>query len=471
MSRNLPDGFRAVLDDAIGSAEAARLALALGESEPSLSARANPLKGAAPLAGADTVPWHTGGFYLPERPLFAADPAWHAGAYYVQDASSMAVGTLAAYLRARHFGSRDDLRYLDACAAPGGKTIGAIEALGKDAYVVANEADPRRAAILAENLAKHGAPGVAVTVGPAERFSALPSAFDIIAADAPCSGEGMMRKEPVAVEQWSPTLIESCAAMQRSIVESLWKALKPGGFFIYSTCTFNRREDEDVARHMAEQLGAEPVALPMELFPGALPGDGAHCCRFLPGRVRGEGLFMALLRKPDGEACSKKASKKRGTNAQRPMPSLAEFAKDHIDSAERFCVAGDSLVPRAHAEFAASLGAAVRPLSIGLRPAELKGRSLAPTHMLAMSSVLAAGSFPSAELDYASALAYLRGESLPDVPDGLPQGYFTPLWHGIPLGFAKNIGRRANNLYPDPLRLRLGADKLPASVPAPIVDL
>ena len=417
------------------------------------------------------MPWHTGGFYLPERPLFAADPAWHAGAYYVQDASSMAVGTLAAYLRARHFGSRDDLRYLDACAAPGGKTIGAIEALGKDAYVVANEADPRRAAILAENLAKHGAPGVAVTVGPAERFSALPSAFDIIAADAPCSGEGMMRKEPVAVEQWSPTLIESCAAMQRSIVESLWKALKPGGFFIYSTCTFNRREDEDVARHMAEQLGAEPVALPMELFPGALPGDGAHCCRFLPGRVRGEGLFMALLRKPDGEACSKKASKKRGTNAQRPMPSLAEFAKDHIDSAERFCVAGDSLVPRAHAEFAASLAAAVRPLSIGLRPAELKGRSLAPTHMLAMSSVLAAGSFPSAELDYASALAYLRGESLPDVPDGLPQGYFTPLWHGIPLGFAKNIGRRANNLYPDPLRLRLGADKLPASVPAPIVDL
>ena len=113
----------------------------------------------------------------------------------------------------------------------------------------------------------------------------------------------------------------------------------------------------------------------------------------------------------------------------------------------------------------------MRPLSIGLRPAELKGRSLAPTHMLAMSSVLAAGSFPSAELDYASALAYLRGESLPDVPDGLPQGYFTPLWHGIPLGFAKNIGRRANNLYPDPLRLRLGADKLPASVPAPIVDL
>lgn len=471
MSRNLPDGFRAVLDDAIGSAEAARLVLALGESEPSLSARANPLKGAAPLAGADTVPWHTDGFYLPERPLFAADPAWHAGAYYVQDASSMAVGTLAAYLRARHFDSRDDLRYLDACAAPGGKTIGAIEALGKEAYVVANEADPRRAAILAENLAKHGAPGVAVTVGPAERFSALPSAFDIIAADAPCSGEGMMRKEPVAVEQWSPTLIESCAAMQRSIVESLWKALKPGGFFIYSTCTFNRREDEDVARHMAEQLGAEPVALPMELFPGALPGEDAHCCRFLPGRVRGEGLFMALLRKPDEEACSKKTSKKRGSNAQRPMPSLAEFAKDHIDSAERFSVAGDSLVPRAHAEFAASLAAAVRPLSIGLRPAELKGRSLAPTHMLAMSSVLATGSFPSAELDYASALAYLRGESLPDMPDGLPQGYFTPLWHGIPLGFAKNIGRRANNLYPDPLRLRLGADKLPASAPAPIVDL
>lgn len=155
MSRNLPDGFRAVLDDAIGSAEAARLVLALGESEPSLSARANPLKGAAPLAGADTVPWHTGGFYLPERPLFAADPAWHAGAYYVQDASSMAVGTLAAYLRAKYFDSRGDLRYLDACAAPGGKTIGAIEALGKDAYVVANEADPRRAAILAENLAKH----------------------------------------------------------------------------------------------------------------------------------------------------------------------------------------------------------------------------------------------------------------------------------------------------------------------------
>lgn len=461
-----------MLDDAIGAAEASALVEALSESEPVLSVRANTLKGVRPPAGADSVAWCAGGFYLPERPLFAADPAWHMGAYYVQDASSMAVGALAAYLREHYFDGRSDLRYLDACAAPGGKTIGALEALGNGAFVVANEADPRRAAILAENLAKHGSAGVAVTVGPAERFGALAGAFDIVAADAPCSGEGMMRKEPVAVEQWSEALVESCAAMQRSITGSLWKALRPGGFFIYSTCTFNRREDEDIARYLIDSFGAEPVALPAGMFPGALPGEGDYCCRFLPGRVRGEGLFLALLHKPDDDGSAPaKASKKRAAAPQRPMPGLAEFVRSHIAGADDFRIAGDCLVPAAHAGFAESLPAVARVLGIGLKPAEPKGRVLAPTHALAMSAVLAPGSFAQAGCDYAAATAYLRGESLADIPEGLPQGYFTPSWHGRPLGFAKNVGRRANNLYPDALRLRLGADKMPAAGPTPIVDL
>ena len=175
------------------------------QSEPSVSVRYNRRK-CGDLPQADVVPWCDRGRYLDERPAFTLDPRMHQGVYYVQDASSMAVGAVAGYLAGRLPQDRP-IVYLDACAAPGGKTTGAVDALPPSAIVFANEFDYRRASILVENVAKWGSARTVVTRGDTGRYSALKQCFDIVAVDAPCSGEGMIRKEATAASQWSPALV------------------------------------------------------------------------------------------------------------------------------------------------------------------------------------------------------------------------------------------------------------------------
>lgn len=459
----LPEEFEKMVR-AYGDTYAATLLDALA-TESSVSVRANTLKGAAPLPADGPVPWCPTGVYLAERPLFAADAAWHQGLYYVQDASSMVYTTVVADIVARFFNG-DAVRYLDACAAPGGKTIAALEALPHDSFVVANELDRRRANILYENITKYGAPNVAVTRGDASALGRLHSVFDIIVVDAPCSGEGMMRKEEEAVRQWSPALIESCAATQREILASLWSALKPGGVLIYSTCTFNRSENEDNVAFIAGELGGESIDLNLDRFNGVLKGfdTALHSYRFTPGHIRGEGLFIAALRKP-GDASDTPAPRtardKKHGKEQRAPRAAGDFAHAHvanaadyveIDTAER-----TELVPRRHQQFVADVVKATGALRAGIPLCTVKGRDTVPCHELAVSAALVPGSFPEWEVDYPAAMAYLRGESLADVPDTLPKGTVLLLHNGRPLGFAKNIGRRANNLYPDAFRLRLDA--------------
>ena len=455
MDRTLPPGFESQMLS-YGWPHAQTLLTALRSTAPSLAVRANPAKGARPARGADLVPWESLGCYLAERPLFAADPAWHQGRYYVQDASSMALGHAVRTVVERYFPDRADLRYLDACAAPGGKTIAAIDALPAGSYVVANEADRHRANILAENIAKHGAPAVAVTRGGAERFARLPETFDIIAADVPCSGEGMMRKDDEAVTQWSPALVADCAALQLSIVRELWRALKPGGVLIYSTCTFNRSENEDNIARIATEFGAESIPLGLDTFPGVLTGIDTpmHCSRFTPGFVRGEGLFIAALRKP-GEFTAKSRPAK---GDKRKKDDADAFAAKYLTDSHKYTLFNRlaiEAVPTAHAEVARSIADKLDALRIGLPIATLKGRELVPTHQLALSTALLPGSLPTFNLTYPEAIAYLRGEALAQVPDDLPRGYALPCFGALPLGLVKNIGRRANNLYPDILRLRL----------------
>ncbi len=162
--------------------------------------------------------------------------------------------------------------------------------------MVANEYDYRRAEILRENVMKWGYPHVAVSRGDTALISRLRDTFHIIAADVPCSGEGMMRKDPKAAAQWSEALVRQCVERQREILDNLWEALRPGGYLIYSTCTFNTAENEQQLAWLTERYGAEPVELPLHLFPGAVkPGS---MLRFLPGRVRGEGLAIGVVRKP-----------------------------------------------------------------------------------------------------------------------------------------------------------------------------
>ncbi len=449
--------------ESFGADYAAPLLSALA-TPAQVSVRANALKGYAPPAGADLVPWWPQGFYLDERPLFAADPAWHQGLYYVQEASSM-IYTEAVRRVAALVASGEPLRYLDACAAPGGKTISALAALSPDDFVVANELDRHRANILYENIARYGATNVGLSRGDALRYSKLKEAFDIIAVDAPCSGEGMMRKEPEAVAQWSPSLIASCAAVQREILAGLWRALKPGGVLIYSTCTFNRSENEENIDRLIAETGATSLDLGLDTFTGVRRGIGtdSFCYRLSPGHVRGEGIFIAAVRKP-GEC-------RRADGKDRKTAPCSAFAKAHVAASDELtevmCADRLEVRPRAHARFIASLEPAVSLMRGGLPVAITKGRDMVPVHDLALSAALIPGSFPLLELDYAAALDFLRGESMSDIPSDLPRGFFTPAYAGVPLGFAKNIGRRANNLMPDALRLRL--DPRGLSQPEPLV--
>ncbi|MDR0422823.1 MAG: RsmB/NOP family class I SAM-dependent RNA methyltransferase, partial [Proteiniphilum sp.] len=254
----------------------------------------NPMRLSTPL---QPVPWSRWGYWLEERPAFTFDPLFHAGYYYVQEASSMFVEHLVRGLTVA------PSVCLDLCAAPGGKSVSLLSALPAGSLLVCNDPVLRRAHVLAETLTKFGHPGVMVTHSAARDFAAFPHLFDLVLADAPCSGEGMFRREAAAVEEWSTRNVEMCAARQREILRDVWPALKPGGVLIYSTCTYNRLENEDNALRMANELGAEFVRVETGDDWGISPSfdDRVSAWRFFPHRTRGEGLFVTVLRKAEAE--------------------------------------------------------------------------------------------------------------------------------------------------------------------------
>lgn len=416
-------------------------------AEPEVSVRLNPAKTSAVLT--DPVPWAPGGYYLPDRPVFTFDPALHQGLYYVQDASSM--GAAAAVARAAALiGTAAPLRFLDACAAPGGKTIGAASALPEGTFIVANEYTRARVPILVENIAKWGTFPAVVTSSDASSISDLDGFFDIIAADVPCSGEGMMRKDAEARRQWSPSLVRECAALQSSIVRSLWQALRPGGFLVYSTCTFNRFENEEIVGRLIDECGAEPVAVPaLDTIPAILgPVDAAFpAYRFLPGRIRGEGLFLALLRKP-GETATARVKPMRPA---RPLfPAAASWLRG--DWAQILRSDTLHLLPQAHMPLLAAIERRMKVAVPGVEAGIVKGRDLIPSQPVALSTYLTPGAFPTVEVTPECALAYLRRDTV-TLTAGAPRGIILLTHNGAPLGFVKNLGNRANNLYPASWRI------------------
>jgi len=398
-----------------------------------------------PLDG--PVPWSVDGYYLKERPQFTLDPALHQGLYYVQDSSSMAVARAAQFAITQMGQTR--LRVLDACAAPGGKTTAVAAVLPEGSAIVANEYDFSRAEILAENVAKWGQP-VLVTRGDTARLRQLPDLFDLAVVDAPCSGEGMMRKDEKAVEQWTPRLVGQCAALQREILANVWETLRPGGFLMYSTCTFNPDENERNLAWIAENLGGEPIAIPaLEQYPeitGAIEGN-LPCYRFIPGLVRGEGLFLSLIRKPGSASQRPSTSSKQKKDGRKP--AAPHEATEWLEGDWDFEMSENEIyaLPRSTAPFLRSVMTQLSTLAPGIHVATLKGRDLIPAQPLALCPSLRRGTFPEAEITLDNALAYLRREAV-SLPDSAPQGMILLTYRGVPLGFVKNLGRRSNNLYP-----------------------
>jgi len=289
----LPEDFVRLMHEQYGKDTADALCQALSETDPEVSIRLNPRKG-QPLVmenvNAEPVSWCPDAYYLSERPAFTFDPLLHAGAYYVQEASSMYIAELVrkAMFNVQCSMFNAPIAALDLCAAPGGKSTLLASLLPEGSVLISNEPMPKRAQVLAENMQKwtrmtKGEYPVRCIVTqnyPAD-FTAFTDTFDLLVTDVPCSGEGMFRKDEVAVQDWSLQNVDLCWHRQREILQDIWHTLKPGGLLIYSTCTFNHFEDEDNARWICDTLGAELL-------------EERH---FLPGRDRGEGFYCAAIRK------------------------------------------------------------------------------------------------------------------------------------------------------------------------------
>lgn len=455
---NLPQSFVERMQQLLGSDCEAFVQALVGEEQP-VSVRVNSAKGSIVPADAQVVPWSGGvGCYLAVRPTFTFDPLFHAGAYYVQEAASMFLGNVI-----RQYVD-SPVRYLDLCAAPGGKSTHALSMLPQGSLVVSNEIVRQRSQILAENMIKWGSPYSVVTNNSPADWGRWNHYFDVVAADVPCSGEGMFRKDEQAVSEWSPANVAHCAARQRDIIDNIWSALRPGGLLIYSTCTFNTDENEDMIQYLVDEYDAELLSVEVEAqwgILGALSG-GCPVYRFMPHSTRGEGLFMALVRKPgepDGncnKAPQQRDKKKKNVQQPKKQPAVGSLQEWISPSVPMRVVADEISVTAYPEEYVADIQAMQRDFNVlhaALPMATLKGRDMIPTHALALSTQLNSTHFDIAEVSLETALAYLRREVV-TLPADVSQGYVLIAYQGYVLGWVKNLGSRANNLYPQEWRIR-----------------
>lgn len=407
------------------------------------------------VESAERVRWCPSGLYLDHRPQFVLSPLWHQGCFYVQDPSSMIYESLVAKLVD---GSHRPLAFLDLCAAPGGKTTAAMNSLPGESLVVANEYVGRRASILKENLIKYGRGELIVCNSDTSHIADCGLEFDIVVVDAPCSGEGMMRKEEEARNQWTPGLVRQCAALQKEILMDAWKVVRPGGYLIYSTCTFNRTENEENLSWLVENTGAEPVQVDFPEEWGIMRGIDTEipCWRFMPHVTRGEGLFVAVVHKnPDAESLSHRSAKKdvKRQGAMRKIP-LPEWVKSPDGWATIEAGTHLSLFPERWKSYLERLQRVANVIYCGVEYAACKGRDLVPVHPVAMSSVINMESMNCVEVYENSAIEYLRRNALPPFATDVPKGYVLIMYGGLPLGLVKNLGGRSNNLYPSEWRIR-----------------
>ncbi|MBC8153868.1 MAG: RNA methyltransferase [Bacteroidetes bacterium] len=448
----LPDAFQAAMRAQLGDEYPAFVA-ALAQ-EPPVSIRVNPRKNYLTTTTLKPVPWCVDGFYLPERPVFTLDPLFQAGAYYVQEASSMLLTT------AMQQTARLDrpLRVLDLCAAPGGKSTLLVSLLHPDSLLVSNEVIRTRVPVLRENVEKWGFPNMVISNHDPDDFGALTGFFDVVLVDAPCSGEGLFRKDRQAVNEWSEASVHLCSARQKRILSAAAQLVTESGLLIYCTCTYNDDENLDNARYLTGQgFTSRPLDLPAEW--GIVEknlGDaiGYQC---YPHRVKGEGFFLSVFQqkhrldipvrqKPRGFKSLKALHPKQAAKLTGWLADPTTFS--YWQKPNQDVIA----IPIALENDLIWLDSSLHNKGFGLELGQFKGDDFIPSHALALSTAVSP-TLPGIELNREDALRYFKKENL--VLAEPTRGWLLARYQGLNLGWMKGVGTRVNNYLPKDWRIRM----------------
>ena len=451
MRRPLPAEFCSDMRQTLGPEEAERLFEAL-DTEPQVSVRYNPYKPCQPFDG-EPIGWCRWGSYLAERPQFTLDAALHGGAYYVQEASSQFIAHLL------HGENLEGRRVLDMCAAPGGKTTIYSTIVGRGGLVVANDINHGRTLALADNVQRWGLGNVVVTCNEPSHIAAFEHWFDVVAVDAPCSGEGMFRKMDEARVEWTPSSVDVCVARQREILAEAWRTLRPGGLLLYSTCTFNSREDEGVVEWLMSEYGddivsADEVAVAADWGVVSQRIGAFQCFHFFPHKARGEGFFVAMARKMEGGVRRSTPRARRKVFTPVAKADLREVER-WVDDASKhaFRVVGDTIYGY-HSDVVDDVVALSESLSVvysGVAMGQVFKGKLRPEHPLALYVGLSGDVVPRADVDEEVAVDYLRRDDV--AASYFEEGINLVCCKGLPIGFVKRIGARCNNMYPKEQRI------------------
>ncbi|HEX5026396.1 MAG TPA: hypothetical protein VFV68_14045 [Agriterribacter sp.] len=454
---SLPEALLQTLQQVKGfSKEAFEQVHASGEQVTSV--RINPFKWQAnlPFATYDLplsspVPWCSTGYYLSGRPSFTLDPGFHAGAYYVQEASSMFLEQMIKKACPDHATER--YKVLDLCAAPGGKTTH-LSALFPQGLIVANEVIKTRTGIVTENVTKWGKENIVVTNNDAEDFKKLAAFFDVIVVDAPCSGSGMFRKDPDAINEWSLQNVDHCSKRQQRIIEDVWPALKENGVLIYSTCSYSAEENEAIAGWMAERYLVETIPLNLDEYPGIVEtmsdNRGMYGYRFYPDKIKGEGFFIAGLKKKEAAVENWPRPKKFTKALAQEETAILPFLS--VQDRWSFIQANDEvlLLNKADVDDIVVLFSALYIKKMGVKAGKVIRNELVPAHELALS-VLISKQVKAVELDKEMALNYLRRNDIEIETNS--KGWVLVTYMGLRLGWVKILQNRVNNYYPQQLRI------------------
>jgi 16S rRNA C967 or C1407 C5-methylase (RsmB/RsmF family)/NOL1/NOP2/fmu family ribosome biogenesis protein len=448
----IPSQLISSLEKAPGFDE--QLFMSVHQNEDSVtSVRINNAKNETPgshLPVSKPVPWATNAFYLSERPSFTFDPLFHAGAYYVQEASSMFLEQ--ALLQTVDINS--SLTVLDICAAPGGKSTHLLSLISEDSILVSNEVIRSRVNILAENITKWGPANCIVTNNDPKDFSKLINVFDVIVADAPCSGSGLFRKDADAIAEWSEDNVKLCSMRQQRILTDVWPSLKVGGILIYSTCSYSPEEDEDILDWISSSTGAESIDLSLQenwgIISSKSPVHQNKGYRFYPYNLDGEGFFIACFRKPG--AYYDDGFKRLNYKPDKKLVALASGWVEKKISLQYYRHEMQLFaMPSTTMELFSFLQDKLNIRKAGVKVGDITRDELIPDHALALSTIKNID-LPYLELNKEQAIAFL---SKTDFNAGnIARGWMMVSFNGLSLGWIKGLGNRINNYYPKEWRIR-----------------